>query len=105
VCAPARPSRVCFTVAVVYTVHTPVLMVSAYQTGRGSASRCLLVRLRQGLVPPVHAARTHPTTCSPLPHPSPLRPPPQTKVTEEGRTERWIVASCGHYSVVWNFRR
>jgi hypothetical protein len=28
-----------------------------------------------------------------------------TWVTEAGRAERWVVASVGNYSVVWNFRR
>lgn len=27
-----------------------------------------------------------------------------TWVTEAGRQERWIVASCGNYTVLWNFR-
>jgi hypothetical protein len=35
----------------------------------------------------------------------PLRGGKFTWVTEQGRQERWIVASCGNYSVVWNFRR
>ena len=28
-----------------------------------------------------------------------------TWVTQAGRQERWIVASCGNYTVLWNFRR
>lgn len=28
-----------------------------------------------------------------------------TWITEAGVTERWVVAQCGNYSVVWNFRR
>ena len=28
-----------------------------------------------------------------------------TWVTEAGRQERWIVASCGSNTVLWNFRR
>lgn len=35
----------------------------------------------------------------------PLRGAKFTWVTEAGRTERWVVASCGRYSVVWNFKR
>lgn len=27
-----------------------------------------------------------------------------TWVTESGRQERWIVATCGLYTVLWNFR-
>ena len=27
-----------------------------------------------------------------------------TWITEAGRSERWIVASCGSYTVLWNFR-
>lgn len=27
-----------------------------------------------------------------------------TWITESGRQERWIVASCGNYTVLWNFR-
>ena len=27
-----------------------------------------------------------------------------TWITEAGRQERWIVASCGAYTVLWNFR-
>ena len=27
-----------------------------------------------------------------------------TWVTEAGREERWIVATCGNYTVLWNFR-
>ncbi|PSC67936.1 vacuolar import Vid27-related [Micractinium conductrix] len=27
-----------------------------------------------------------------------------TWITEQGRQERWIVASCGNYTVLWNFR-
>lgn len=27
-----------------------------------------------------------------------------TWITQEGRQERWIVASCGNYTVLWNFR-
>lgn len=73
---------------------------------------------RQGFCQPLSASPVAPGTSATGPcsaHPShyllspapslPFAPPPQTKVTEEGRTERWIVASCGHYSVVWNFRR
>lgn len=28
-----------------------------------------------------------------------------TWITEAGSTERWIVASCGRHTVIWNFRR
>jgi hypothetical protein len=28
-----------------------------------------------------------------------------TWITENDLTERWIVASCGSFSVLWNFRR
>jgi hypothetical protein len=28
-----------------------------------------------------------------------------TWVTEGSSQERWIVASCGKYTVIWNFRR
>jgi hypothetical protein len=28
-----------------------------------------------------------------------------TWVTEAGTQERWIVASCGRHTVIWNFRR
>ena len=28
-----------------------------------------------------------------------------TWITEKGRQERWVVASCGNYTVLWNFRR
>ncbi|GAB4822475.1 hypothetical protein N2152v2_009521 [Parachlorella kessleri] len=28
-----------------------------------------------------------------------------TWITEKGRQERWIVASCGNYTVLWNFRQ
>lgn len=28
-----------------------------------------------------------------------------TWVTEDGKQERWIVASCGNYSILFNFRR
>lgn len=28
-----------------------------------------------------------------------------TWITERGRQERWVVASCGNYTVLWNFRR
>ena len=27
-----------------------------------------------------------------------------TWITEKGRQERWVVASCGNYTVLWNFR-
>ena len=27
-----------------------------------------------------------------------------TWITEAGRQERWIVASCGSFTVLWNFR-
>lgn len=35
---------------------------------------------------------------------APLRQGKFTWVTEAGREERWIVASCGNYTVLWNFR-
>jgi len=35
----------------------------------------------------------------------PLKGGKFTWVTEQGRQERWVVCSCGNYSVVWNFRR
>ena len=35
---------------------------------------------------------------------SPLRQGKFTWVTEAGREERWVVASCGNYTVLWNFR-
>ena len=35
---------------------------------------------------------------------APLRQGKFTWVTEAGRQERWIVASCGNYTVLWNFR-
>ena len=35
---------------------------------------------------------------------APLRQGKFTWVTEAGREERWIVASCGNYPVLWNFR-
>lgn len=36
---------------------------------------------------------------------APLRAGKFTWVTEAGRQERWIVASCGSNTVLWNFRR
>jgi hypothetical protein len=36
---------------------------------------------------------------------APLRQGKFTWVTEAGRQERWIVASCGNYTVLWNFRQ
>lgn len=36
---------------------------------------------------------------------APLRQGKFTWVTEAGRQERWIVASCGSNTVLWNFRR
>ena len=35
---------------------------------------------------------------------APLRTGRFTWVTEAGRQERWIVASVGSYTVLWNFR-
>mmetsp|Transcript_1482 Transcript_1482/g.3251 ORF Transcript_1482/g.3251 Transcript_1482/m.3251 type:complete len:563 (-) Transcript_1482:307-1995(-) len=35
----------------------------------------------------------------------PFRKGKLTWVTESGHSERWIVASCGKYSVVWNFAK
>lgn len=35
---------------------------------------------------------------------APLQNAHFTWVTEQGRQERWIVATCGNYSVLWNFR-
>ncbi|CAD7702486.1 unnamed protein product [Ostreobium quekettii] len=35
----------------------------------------------------------------------PLRHGRFTFVTESGHQERWIVASCGNYSILWNFRQ
>ena len=40
----------------------------------------------------------------PLLQGAPLRQGKFTWVTEAGREERWIVASCGNYTVLWNFR-
>ena len=40
----------------------------------------------------------------PLLQKEPLRQGKFTWVTEAGREERWIVASCGNYTVLWNFR-
>ena len=35
---------------------------------------------------------------------APLEKAHFTWITERGRQERWIVASCGNYTVLWNFR-
>ena len=35
---------------------------------------------------------------------APLEKAHFTWVTEHGRKERWIVATCGNFSVIWNFR-
>ncbi len=35
---------------------------------------------------------------------APLQKGKFTWITEAGRQERWIVASCGAYTVLWNFR-
>ena len=35
---------------------------------------------------------------------APLQKGKFTWVTESGREERWIVASCGTFTVLWNFR-
>ncbi len=35
---------------------------------------------------------------------APLQKGKFTWVTESGREERWIVASCGNFTVLWNFR-
>lgn len=35
---------------------------------------------------------------------APLQKGKFTWITESGREERWIVASCGNYTVLWNFR-
>ena len=34
----------------------------------------------------------------------PFRQGKFTWVTDSGRYERWIAASCGNYTVLWNFR-
>ena len=34
----------------------------------------------------------------------PLRQGKFTWVTESGRYERWIAASCSNYTILWNFR-
>ena len=39
----------------------------------------------------------------PLLQGAPLRQGKFTWVTEAGRDERWIVASCGNHTVLWNF--
>lgn len=36
--------------------------------------------------------------------PAPLEKGHFTWITERGSQERWIVASCGNYTVLWNFR-
>ncbi|KAK9906793.1 hypothetical protein WJX75_008166 [Coccomyxa subellipsoidea] len=36
---------------------------------------------------------------------APLQKGKFTWITESGREERWIVASCGNYTVLWNFRQ
>ena len=36
---------------------------------------------------------------------APLQKGKFTWVTEPGRRERWIAASCGTYTVLWNFRQ
>ena len=36
---------------------------------------------------------------------SPIKSHHSIQVTEAGRSERWVVATCGRYSVVWNFKR
>lgn len=35
---------------------------------------------------------------------APLQKGKFTWVTESGREERWIVATCGQFTVLWNFR-
>jgi hypothetical protein len=35
---------------------------------------------------------------------APLEKARFTWITERGRQERWIIASCGNYTVLWNFR-
>lgn len=78
--------------------------------GRAPRSRILIADL---------APRSKRPDCPPPPSPA-LPPPPLedvkltknaplekghfTWITEQGRQERWIVASCGNYTVLWNFR-
>ena len=35
---------------------------------------------------------------------APLEKAKFTWITERGRQERWVVASCGTHTVLWNFR-
>jgi type VI protein secretion system component Hcp len=35
---------------------------------------------------------------------APLQKGKFTWVTEKGRQERYIIATCGNYTVTWNFR-
>ena len=71
---------------------------------------------RAACLPAPHSY-THPTSCLPcvpwhtccaedvkLTGGAALEKGHFTWITEKGRQERWVVASCGNYTVLWNFR-
>jgi hypothetical protein len=56
----------------------------------------------RGSVP--HLLRLKPEDAASMGHPKFSRGK-FTWITESGHTERWIVATCGQWNVVWNFNR
>lgn len=73
--------------------------------GLAGAASCLLGLITPALPPPPPPLASQPAEDCKLTKGCALEKGHFTWITEKGRQERWIVASCGNYTVLWNFRR
>ncbi len=77
-------------------------VMDGWWIGRNTHAQCIYLEYIHTCVQT--PTPTHVYTPTPTQSHAPLEKGKFTWITEEGREERWVVASCGKYTVLWNFR-
>jgi hypothetical protein len=87
-------------------VHSLICCSAASCCPPAASERCAFTDKGggEGKLPKMHLLRLTPEDRS-LTGGRPFKKGRFTWVTEAGRQERWMVATCGQYSVLWNFRK
>lgn len=103
--APVTAVDVTFDGKWVLATTKKYLMVvkTTYKDGNSGKELCGFTSKMGGNAPAPRLLRLRPADVA-LTGGAPLEKAHFTWITERGRQERWIVASCGNYTVLWNFR-
>jgi len=80
-----------------------MVVKTTYKDGDSGREQCGFTSRMGANAPAPRLLRLRPADVA-LTGGAPLEKAHFTWITERGRQERWIVASCGNYTVLWNFR-